>query len=141
MEMEKCINFLLSKSQNLVLSYFKEQLSSYGITPVQYGVLKCLWDEEHLSPGKIAQRLYLDSSTITGILDRVEDKNFIKREPHPEDRRSLQIVLTDKGRDIQTDLEKEIIKANKYVLKKLKNKEQVRLKKYLELISQQLQED
>ena len=46
-----------------------------------------------------AIRSYYDGSAITRMLDRLEKKDLIKREAAPEDRRALQIYLTDKGQE------------------------------------------
>ncbi len=45
MELEQCVNFVLTKAQNAVQQLFKAELAPYGVTPGQYAVLKCLWDE------------------------------------------------------------------------------------------------
>ncbi|EUU44620.1 hypothetical protein O337_02733, partial [Staphylococcus aureus M0161] len=42
MELDNCINYLLSTSQNRVFKHFKSLLSPYNITPAEYGVLNCL---------------------------------------------------------------------------------------------------
>lgn len=46
MELSSCINFILYCTQNAVLNYFRERLSQYDVTPIQYSVLKCLSTED-----------------------------------------------------------------------------------------------
>ena len=92
MQLNQCINFLLNKTQNSVLIHFRSKLNEYNVTPVQYAVLKCLWDEDMLSPKQISQEISLDASTVTGILDRLENKNLIRRTPSSTDRRTLIIL-------------------------------------------------
>ncbi|HAA08329.1 MAG: MarR family winged helix-turn-helix transcriptional regulator [Syntrophomonadaceae bacterium] len=123
MELEQCVNFALTKAQNIVHQFFKARLAPYGITPGQYGVLKCLWDEDGLTVKKLAERMYLDSSTITGLLDRMENKGLIKRQSSPSDRRALSVVLTPAGKALQEPVTQAIIDANQAVLKNMSEEE------------------
>ena len=111
------------KAQNIVHQFFKARLAPYGITPGQYGVLKCLWDEDGLTVKKLAERMYLDSSTITGLLDRMENKGLIKRQSSPSDRRALSVVLTPAGKALQEPVTQAIIDANQAVLKNMSEEE------------------
>ena len=42
----------------------------------------------------------MDSSTLTGIIDRMERNGYVERRPNPADRRSLMIYLTDKAQEL-----------------------------------------
>ena len=57
MELEQCVNFALTRAQNTVNQYFKTRLAPHGVTPGQYGILKCLWDENGLTVKQIAERM------------------------------------------------------------------------------------
>lgn len=135
MELNECINFLLTRTQQVVFQKFKASLAEYDVTPVQYGVLKCLWSKDGQNPSQIAASLYLDSSTITGILDRMENKDLIKRIADPADRRSLKVVLTEQGSGLEEPVIKIIDEENRKVLSCLEGDEQVKLIEYLERIS------
>ena len=78
-----------------------EKLSVYDITPIQYAVLYCLWENDKRSPKEIAERLKLENSTISGILERMEKKGLIERNISKEDRRFIQVQLTKKGADLE----------------------------------------
>ena len=134
MLLNQCINFLLNKTQNAVLIHFRDKLDQYNVTPVQYSVLKCLWQEDKLSPKQISQEIALDASTITGILGRLENKNLIHRTPSSTDRRTLIIELTDEGKALQADIDRVILEANHEVLAALSPEEQATLKIWLEKI-------
>jgi DNA-binding MarR family transcriptional regulator len=112
LELEQCVNFVLTKAQQVVHQLFKAELAPYGVTPGQYAVLKCLWDENGQTAKQIAERLALDGSTITGLLDRMEQKGLIEKSPDPRDRRALSVVLTDSGRELETPLSQAIERAN-----------------------------
>ncbi len=128
MELEQCVNFVLTKAQNSVQQLFKAELLPYGVTPGQYGVLKCLWDQDGLTAKQLAERLCLDSSTITGILDRMENKGLINRYHDARDRRALCVMITNAGRELEKPVIEAIINANKKALQKF-NEEQTELLK------------
>jgi DNA-binding MarR family transcriptional regulator len=134
-ELEQCLNFVLTKAQHIVHQMFKAELAPFGVTPGQYGVLRCLWDENGQTARKLAERLVLDGSTITGILDRMEQKGLIEKLPDPKDRRALQVCLTESGRQLQEPISQAIIVANQKALVKLNEYEANMLKNMLEDIS------
>lgn len=135
MELETCINFILTRAQNSVLQLFKAELAPYGVTPGQYGVLQCLWDENGLTAKQLAERLFLDSSTITGILDRLENKAMIVREQDSRDRRAICVSLTPKGKELEKPIGKVIEEANHKALHHLDEKEAAALKRLLNTIN------
>ncbi|MBI6872359.1 MarR family winged helix-turn-helix transcriptional regulator [Clostridium aciditolerans] len=135
MELNECINFLLTKAQHTVFQYLKTNLAQFDVTPVQYGILKCLWDEDGQTPKQIARTLSLDGSTITGILDRMENKNLVRRTPDPDDRRTLKVVITNQGRELRECIEEVIEEVNKRILEIFTSEEQEQLKKFLEQIA------
>ncbi|MGI6434544.1 MAG: MarR family winged helix-turn-helix transcriptional regulator [Syntrophomonadaceae bacterium] len=132
MELEQCVNFVLTKAQNAIQQLFKAELAPYGVTPGQYAVLKCLWDDNGQTAKQLAERLYLDGSTVTGILDRMEAKSLISRQPDPKDRRALRVILTEQGSALKAPVNAAIERANKKALDRLDPKESGLLHKLLE---------
>src|SRR5690349_8139787 len=54
-------------------------------------------NRQRLRPSEIAARVLVTSGTMTPMLDRLEAANFVRREPNPDDRRSVIVVLTEVG--------------------------------------------
>lgn len=115
MELNECINFKLTSAQNAVFNYFKGKLAPYDVTPVQYALLKCLWTEDMQTPTQLAQTLRLDTSSITGILARLEKKELVERIYSRQDRRSIQVHLLADGAALQEPIEKIILEANQEI--------------------------
>ena len=109
---EDCISFYLGKAYQRVAQSAKQRLAPYGVTPVQYALLKVLWEQDNQSGAELGQRLVLDSATMTGLLDRLEDAGLIKRQADATDRRMNRIVLTARGRDLQAPLDREMDQMN-----------------------------
>lgn len=115
MELNECINFQLSNAQNAVFHYFKIMLSPYDVTPIQYALLKCLWTEDMQPPTQLAQTLRLDTSTVSGLLERLEKKGLIERIYNTQDRRGIHVHLLERGATLQEPVERAIIEANKEI--------------------------
>ncbi|MGI6486770.1 MAG: MarR family winged helix-turn-helix transcriptional regulator [Syntrophothermaceae bacterium] len=131
MELEQCINFVLTKAQQAVHQLFKEELARFEVTPGQYAVLKCLWDENGQTARQLADRLYVDGSTMTGLLDRMERKGLVERHHNSKDRRALKVVLTNKGRELEEPLNQIIEDTNRKALQTLDDSEVNTLRKLL----------
>ncbi len=105
---EDCFIFQLGKAYQQVNHEAKRRLAPYGVTPVQYALLEVLWETDGQSGAALGERLRPDGATITGLLDRLAHAGLVERRPHPTDRRINHIYLTDKGRALQRDLDREI---------------------------------
>ncbi|MCX5852501.1 MAG: MarR family transcriptional regulator [Deltaproteobacteria bacterium] len=94
------ICFNLGRVMRKVYEHYQVQLSSFGITPPQYFVFNALWMGDGITIGELCDRVSLDSSTITGIIDRLEKSGYVERRPNPEDRRSAMVYLTAEARKV-----------------------------------------
>jgi DNA-binding MarR family transcriptional regulator len=100
----KHICFNLGRVMRKVYEHYESQLSSFGITPPQYFVFNALWMGDGISIGELCGRVSLDSSTITGIIDRLEKSGYVERRPNPQDRRSALVYLTTKARELAPEI-------------------------------------
>ena len=102
---DECISFLAGKAAQTVARLARERLAPFGITPVQYGVLQVLWEQDGQSGAELGARLVLDSATITGVLDRLETLGLIRRTADAGDRRVNRIRLTAAGHERRAPLQ------------------------------------
>ena len=135
MQLEECVNYLLTTAQHSVFLKMTEKLSVFDLTPVQYAVLYCLWENDKKSPKEIAERLKLENSTISGILERMEKKGLIKRMISKEDRRFIQIMLTEKGAALEEDVLAAVEKVNEEVMSVFSKEECENLKTQLRVLA------
>ena len=96
----KHICFNLGRVMRRVYDYYEQRLSPFSLTPPQYFVLNALWMDDGISVGELGERVLLDSSTLTGIIDRMEGSGYVERRPNPIDRRSVLVFLTTKAREL-----------------------------------------
>lgn len=90
----------LKLASQLMYRDFLERLEPYGLTPFHYLVLCCLWEEDGLSTTGIADKLKQLGATLTGVVDRMEERNLVYRERNSNDRRVVRIWLTDEGKQL-----------------------------------------
>lgn len=136
MELTQCINYLLTTAQHSVFQYLNGKLSEYDVTPSQYGVLSCLWQREFATPKQISEILCLETSTISGVLDRMQKKGLIDRVINRDDRREVRVVPTEKGKALEEPISKIIDEVNEEVLKCFTDEEVVLLKNQLRTIAE-----
>ncbi|MEW4486919.1 MarR family transcriptional regulator [Thalassoglobus sp. JC818] len=73
-------------------------LQPFGLTANQYVVLSVLDDEDGITQQLLVDRVNSDPNTIRPILVALEKKRFIRRKPHPTDRRARSVHITPTGR-------------------------------------------
>ena len=81
---------------------YKPLLDELALTYPQYLVLNVLWRQRRQSVGGIAERLGLESSTLTPLLKRLEEAGLLLRARNPENERQVVVELTEKGNALRS---------------------------------------
>jgi len=74
-----------------------------NLTTAQYSILQQLWKNDGIKFKQLADACCCSQSTITGIVDTMEKKDVVIRKMNPEDRRSVLVMLTDKGKKLEKE--------------------------------------
>ncbi|GAJ99968.1 transcriptional regulator, MarR family [Geomicrobium sp. JCM 19055] len=127
----ECVHFLLGKSLQRVNQVSKSKLQPFGITPVQYALLRQLWKQDAQLGYELADRLLLDRATITGVIDRLEQNGCIERRIDTTDRRNRVVCLTEKGQSLEAPLMEQMAQMNQDVLSEFSDEEAQQLKEML----------
>ena len=89
-------------STNLAVNrVYKPLLDQLGLTYPQYIVLIALYDEDDQTVGGLGDKLFLDSSTLTPLLKRMEAMGHLTRQRDPQDERQVRVRLTPQGRSLR----------------------------------------
>jgi DNA-binding MarR family transcriptional regulator len=116
MENQKKGGFLIAKIHQLSQRIFSKILGKAKLTelnPAQGRIMFVLWREDNISIYELSKRTSLSKSTLTSMLDRLEQSGFIKRVPSKTDRRKILIQLTEKDESFQAkyiDVSKDMTK-------------------------------
>lgn len=98
--LDQQICFTLYRLNMAVNRSYKPLLDELGITYPQYLVLNALGEEDGRSIGAIAQRLALESSTVTPLVKRMEDAGLLDRRRARDNERVVQVWMTANGREL-----------------------------------------
>jgi DNA-binding MarR family transcriptional regulator len=103
-------------------------IQPFNLSPATGLVLSILADSDTpLSPNAIADRLIISRASVTSLLDSLEKRGFVKRQPHPSDRRMLLVKLTNSGRQVANQFRPIVHQHQKVWLKALNEKEKEQL--------------
>jgi DNA-binding MarR family transcriptional regulator len=80
----------------------RKLLAQHDITGPQLVCLLSVEEHERMTPSAIARHVHLSSSTVIGILDRLQAKGLVQRERDLKDRRLVQVALTEQGKALVT---------------------------------------
>ena len=80
--------------------YTKELNKKYQVSSAQLNCILALYEYGPLPPSKIANYIMVKSSTVTGVVDRLENKGFVERMRNSPDRRVITIQLTETGKKL-----------------------------------------
>ncbi|WP_312490261.1 MarR family transcriptional regulator [Sphingomonas sp.] len=93
--------FALYAANIAVQRTYKPMLDQLGLTYPQYLALHVLWEQDGRTIGAIAQRLALESSTVTPLVKRLEASGLVTRERDSHDERQVRVTLTPAGRELR----------------------------------------
>ena len=94
--------FLVSQIKQLQGRVFEKMLRQSGVDAfngAQGRILYVLWEHESLTISEIGRLTSLAKTTLTGMLDRMEESGFVRRTPDPRNRRQVIVSITEKARD------------------------------------------
>jgi DNA-binding MarR family transcriptional regulator len=85
-----------------VNEYSKKAERETGLTSPQLWAIKVIAEGAPIKVSELARRMYLHPATVVGILDRLEGRELVMRTRSKEDRRVVEIELTEQGRELLT---------------------------------------
>ncbi len=101
---QECICFSLGKVSRQMTRVYRERLAQYRLSQPQFFLLIALYEKDDVLITRLAEKVALDKSTLTGILDRLERDGLITRQAKPDDRRAIYVRLTERSLSMRNDL-------------------------------------
>jgi DNA-binding MarR family transcriptional regulator len=126
--------FLLKHAQLHLAELTGPALAPYGIDGRELALLNALVDQDPLSQQEVARRLGIDRTTMVALVDGLEGKGLVERQPHPDDRRKNLVELTAAGRDTRGRATRASEDAERRFLAPLDEGDVKRLKEALRLL-------
>jgi Transcriptional regulators len=97
--------FIVSQIKQIQGRIFDKLLKNHGIDDFngpQGRILYVLWQQDNLTISELGARTSLAKTSLTTMLDRMEERGYIQRNNAPNDRRQILITLTDKARSLNS---------------------------------------
>lgn len=95
---------VMSRSIQSVQKRVVEDISRYGLNQTEFAVLELLYNRGGQPIQKIGKKILLASSSMTYVIDKLEEKKFIQRKACSKDRRVTYADITDKGFQLMEDI-------------------------------------
>lgn len=94
----------LTRASDSLLARLSQRGTQGGLTPSQFAVLEVLYHLGPMCQRDIGDKLLKSSGNITLVIDNLEKRSLVQRERDPNDRRMIQVLLTEDGRNLISKL-------------------------------------
>lgn len=121
-------------------SYSSRHIRGLGLSPSQFDIVATLGNTPGMSCSELGEKTLITKGTLTGVLDRLADKQLIERCEHETDGRSTLVRLTDQGQQLFETVFPAHLKHLDKALKNLSTQSQRQLQQLLIEFREMLQE-
>lgn len=135
---EESAGYLVRDTHLLFAKALRNRLQNHQITPGQWYFLRILWDEEGLSQRELSRRVGTTEPTTVSALRLLTRNCMIERVRNPKDRRTINIYLTDKARDMKATLMPVAFDVNDVAMRGLTDSEFAQLQGLLQKVRENL---
>ena len=98
----------------------RNEMSPFGVTVTQCYALDALGDSGSLTMSELAEKMYLTTATMTGVVDELVKKGLTERKFDQRDRRLIRVALTPKGLEVYDQIRGTLLNRYMDILRKLK---------------------
>jgi DNA-binding MarR family transcriptional regulator len=104
MKQQRQSGFLIAKIRQVSERIFLRKLKDYGIeiNPAQGRIMFALWQKDGIAINELVKKTKLEKSTLTSMLDRLEQMGYVKRQRSRKDRRKILICRTKKDKAMES---------------------------------------
>ena len=112
--------YLFRRMQQIAVAIFVEECKAYDLTPVQYAALIAIHTHPGIDATRLSAVIAFDRSTLGSVIERLQAKKLIERNPSPEDKRVKLLYLTRPGAALLRDIMASVDRAQARMLQPLK---------------------
>lgn len=100
MKLKNPFGYIISNTGRKLSHQLTQLFQPYDVTSEQWSIMFCLTDEDGITHKELARKTEKDRANVTRLVDQLERKGLVQRVNNPEDRRSIQLYLTETGKEI-----------------------------------------
>lgn len=123
-DLETLPGHYIRRLQQIAVAIFLQETEAHGVTPVQYAGLQAVRKSPGIDQRTLARSIGLDTSTVAGVIDRLESRGLMVRSSSPDDRRVRLLSLTDEGLALLDEIQPAMMRAQQRILEPLSKKDQ-----------------
>lgn len=117
----------IRRLQQIAVALFMEHTKEHGVTPVQYAALEEIFKSPGLDQRTLAAAIRFDTSTIGGVIDRLEKRGLVTRSASVTDRRVRLLELTREGKAVLAAMQPAVQNAQQAIAAPLTATERIQL--------------
>jgi DNA-binding MarR family transcriptional regulator len=123
-EIEPRFSYVIARLERAVRAAINERVQPYGLTTLQYTTLSVLGRRGGgLSNAQLARRSYMTPQSMSEVIEALERKNLIRRDPHPNHRRVYPARLTATGAKVLEACDEAVAAVEEDMLRELDDDE------------------
>ena len=107
---------LIRRCQQIAVALFVEETQRFAITPVQYAALVSVRENPGIDQARLVGNIAVDRSSAGDVVERLEQKRWLRRQPDRKDRRKNRLHLTASGEALLKKIEPAIHRAQERML-------------------------
>ena len=134
LDLETLPGHCMRRLQQIAVAIFLQETEAYGVTPVQYAALRGVRKSRGIDQRTLARSIGLDTSTIAGVIDRLEARGLVVRSASPDDRRVRLLNLAGEGLALLDDIEPAMLRAQERILEPLTEGERAEFMRMTQLL-------
>jgi MarR family transcriptional regulator, lower aerobic nicotinate degradation pathway regulator len=115
-DLDNLPGYYIRRLQQIAVAIFLDEVKQFEVTPVQYAALQAISDSPGIDQRTLARRIGFDTSTIGGVIDRLDARGLVLRSASDTDRRVRLLSLTKAGLELTRAVVPGMLRAQSRIL-------------------------
>jgi len=124
----------IRRLQQVAVAVFLQEVESFGVTPIQYAVLQAVREAPGSDQRSLAGMIGLDTSTMAGVVERLESRGLVQRASTRADRRVRLLTLTEQGQSAVAKMQPLVSRAQEKILAPLSKAERKEFMRMMQIL-------
>ena len=133
-DLESLPGHYIRRMHQIAVAIFLQETEAHGLTPVQYAAMQTVANLPGVDQRTLARTIGFDTSTIGGVIDRLEARGLLRRNASPQDRRVRLLTLTDAGSALLATAIPSMLRAQERMLEPLPKSERAEFMRLLRIL-------
>jgi DNA-binding MarR family transcriptional regulator len=117
--MQQFPGYLIRRLQQILLARYTAETEPFNVTSLQWATMRAVQAKPGVDQSTLARDIALDTSTVAGVVDRLEARGLITRKPSAQDRRLRTLYITDEGTALLEQVSPVIVGVQRWLMEPL----------------------